>query len=482
MDTSRASTHSFLVSVVALIIGIASLAAAEVTFAQALPGAAASESAVTTGTPSTASDLPGSVTSTGAVPHLIVSANSSASATGGPSPTVSIGASALNSYNCGNGGSGLPCPSAQANLTYFLQVIPPASATSNFVTLNVFTSASVNATATAAQFDTAVAFAEAQLTVTQGQLNTLNTLVNYFAQAFDCAVETSATGGDCGVTGGVGAVNTSTFKPMTTITVFMPQVVKISMEVDGAAIVDGNLEAGGAASASGSLDPFFQVDPSTPNAAGYSLVFSPGIGNSLPVSTIEVPNVVGENQLTATTAIVSTGLTVGTLTSQSSNSVPAGNVISQSPSAGASVADGSAVSLVVSSGPAPLAVPNVVGSRQAAASSAITAAGLTLGTVTSQSSGSVATGVVISESPLAGTSVAAGSPVNLIVSSGPLRGDLNGDGVVNCADLAIIKSSFGKKVGQAGFDPRADVNGDGVVNIIDLSSEARLLPAGTVCN
>jgi Dockerin type I domain len=70
-----------------------------------------------------------------------------------------------------------------------------------------------------------------------------------------------------------------------------------------------------------------------------------------------------------------------------------------------------------------------------------------------------------------------------LTSMGPsIPGDLNGDGLVNCADLAIVKASFGKKVGQAGFDIRADVNGDGVVNILDLSAEARLMPAGTVCN
>jgi hypothetical protein len=63
-----------------------------------------------------------------------------------------------------------------------------------------------------------------------------------------------------------------------------------------------------------------------------------------------------------------------------------------------------------------------------------------------------------------------------------IPGDLNGDGVVNCADLAIIKASFGKSFGQAGFNIRADLNGDGVVNILDLSMEARLMPAGTVCN
>ena len=69
----------------------------------------------------------------------------------------------------------------------------------------------------------------------------------------------------------------------------------------------------------------------------------------------------------------------------------------------------------------------------------------------------------------------------LQVSKVPLLGDVNGDGVVNCADLAIVKAAFGKKTGQAGFDPRADVNGDGIVNILDLSTVARQLPVGTTC-
>jgi len=73
----------------------------------------------------------------------------------------------------------------------------------------------------------------------------------------------------------------------------------------------------------------------------------------------------------------------------------------------------------------------------------------------------------------------AGATVTMNVLAVP--GDLNGDGVVNCADLAIVKASFGKKTGQAGFDPRADVNGDGIVNILDLSTVARQLPAGKTC-
>jgi hypothetical protein len=65
-----------------------------------------------------------------------------------------------------------------------------------------------------------------------------------------------------------------------------------------------------------------------------------------------VPNVVGDTQAAATTAITGAGLVVGTVTSASSSTVPSGDVISQSPAAGTSVNVGSAVDLVISSGPA----------------------------------------------------------------------------------------------------------------------------------
>ena len=60
-------------------------------------------------------------------------------------------------------------------------------------------------------------------------------------------------------------------------------------------------------------------------------------------------------------------------------------------------------------------------------------------------------------------------------------GDLNGDGVVNCADLAIIKAALGTKVGDSGFDIRADVNGDGVVNAKDVAAFRRLVHREPEC-
>ncbi len=67
-------------------------------------------------------------------------------------------------------------------------------------------------------------------------------------------------------------------------------------------------------------------------------------------------------------------------------------------------------------------VANLVGQTQSAAVSAITAAGLSVGAITPQSSTTVPSGMVISQSPTSGTSVKAGSVVTLIVSSGPAAG------------------------------------------------------------
>ena len=77
-----------------------------------------------------------------------------------------------------------------------------------------------------------------------------------------------------------------------------------------------------------------------------------GSDDAEPVSVI-VPDVTGMIQSAAQTEIVDTGLTVGSVTIDHSDSVASGSVIRQNPAAGAQVDKGSAVNLVVSSGPAP---------------------------------------------------------------------------------------------------------------------------------
>jgi YVTN family beta-propeller protein len=63
-----------------------------------------------------------------------------------------------------------------------------------------------------------------------------------------------------------------------------------------------------------------------------------------------VPDLVGEKEIDATFALISAGLSLGTVTEEPSSSVPAGRVISQNPRANSYLGNEGAVDLVLSSG------------------------------------------------------------------------------------------------------------------------------------
>jgi hypothetical protein len=63
-------------------------------------------------------------------------------------------------------------------------------------------------------------------------------------------------------------------------------------------------------------------------------------------------------------------------------------------------------------------IPNTIGTSQSQAANAISEAGLNVGKVTSVPSATVGSGQVVSESPVAGSSVALGSSVDLVVADG----------------------------------------------------------------
>ncbi|MGQ9919430.1 MAG: PASTA domain-containing protein, partial [Bryobacteraceae bacterium] len=95
-----------------------------------------------------------------------------------------------------------------------------------------------------------------------------------------------------------------------------------------------------------------------------------------------VPNVTGQTQVEAEAAINGVlGLSVGTVTQACSDTVPAGEAISQNPSAGSTVPCGTAVDLVISAGQP--TVPDVTNQSQTEAEAAINGVlGLSVGTVT----------------------------------------------------------------------------------------------------
>ena len=200
-------------------------------------------------------------------------------------------------------------------------------------------------------------------------------------------------------------------------TVAVPNVVGMTQASATSTITGTGLTVGAVTSQSSATVASGLVISESPTA-GTVVIFGSAV--SLVVSSgpvmVSVPNVVGLTQPAATSAITGAGLVLGTVTMASSATVPKGSVIAQSPVGGTSVAITSAVNLSVSTGPPPVAVPNVVGLTLADATTAITAAGLVLGTVKMARSDAVPSGSVISQSPAAGTSVARGSAVNLTVS------------------------------------------------------------------
>ena len=47
------------------------------------------------------------------------------------------------------------------------------------------------------------------------------------------------------------------------------------------------------------------------------------------------------------------------------------------------------------------------------------------------------------------------------------QGDINGDGIINAKDNAVIASAFGKRKGNEEYNSVADFNGDGTINAKD---------------
>jgi eukaryotic-like serine/threonine-protein kinase len=104
--------------------------------------------------------------------------------------------------------------------------------------------------------------------------------------------------------------------------------------------------------------------------------------------------------------------------SGTNSSVSKGEVYKQDPLAGSNVQKGDTITYWVSNGKPQASVPDLSTLTQAEAQAALTTAGLVLGTVSPQTSSSVPSGQVISQTPLAGTQVDKGSQVSIVVSSG----------------------------------------------------------------
>ncbi len=157
-------------------------------------------------------------------------------------------------------------------------------------------------------------------------------------------------------------------------------------------------------------------------------------------NTVVMPNLLGKTMTEAKIELKELSINITLKGSESSTQYAAGQIISQSVDGGTRVAVGSSVEVTIagsgSTGTSSdssssstsstttttdneITVPNVVGKDEATAKSAITAAGLTVGTVSESASDTVTAGLVISQTVAANTKVAKGTTVGIVLSSGP---------------------------------------------------------------
>jgi beta-lactam-binding protein with PASTA domain len=138
---------------------------------------------------------------------------------------------------------------------------------------------------------------------------------------------------------------------------------------------------------------------------------------SLGPPPVDVPSVVGKPVEKARDLLQQGDLTLTVSKRIYNDDLPAGSVISQDPATGR-LPQGSAVSVVLSQGPAPRPIPKVVGKDQALAQERLAGAGFNA-TIQEAFSDSVVDGRVISVSPDVGAMTAYGTTVTLTVSKGP---------------------------------------------------------------
>jgi beta-lactam-binding protein with PASTA domain len=172
-----------------------------------------------------------------------------------------------------------------------------------------------------------------------------------------------------------------------------------------------------------------------------TIVVSSGPGSAL------LPDVKGLSSAEAVRRLSKAGFKPS-LQSQASATFPSGKVISTEPPGDTDAQAGSPVTVLVSSGPAPVRVPEVTGESEAEAKASLRAVGLEPGTVTKQEAANAEAGKVLSQSPAAGESVPNGQRVSLVVAQASREVEVP-------RVVGKSEAQAAGELGQAGFKPKS---------------------------
>ena len=158
-------------------------------------------------------------------------------------------------------------------------------------------------------------------------------------------------------------------------------------------------------------------------------------------SKVRVPDVLGETRDQAVSELTAAGLKVNVVPVNSLE--PVDRVLATAPKPGTEVIVGTAVRINVSKGPKPIAVPNVIGMPFESAESTLQGAGFAVARQDVDDTDPA--GVVVGQSPAAGTQQGKGSVITLQVSKGPKTSQI--------PDVtSLTESDATAQLTQSGFD------------------------------
>lgn len=164
-------------------------------------------------------------------------------------------------------------------------------------------------------------------------------------------------------------------------------------------------------------------------------VFTLSPSTEIPDNSRKIPSLAGQSYDEAQDALLELDL-AATKSEESSDSIPPDQVIRTDPPSGTIVQPAEVIKVVVSTGPVPIAVPDVTNRPVADAQAAIAALGLEPGTVNRENSPNVPADVVIRTDPAAGATAHAGVTINIFISNGLVElTDLTGQSLTAATEL-----------------------------------------------
>jgi len=139
--------------------------------------------------------------------------------------------------------------------------------------------------------------------------------------------------------------------------------------------------------------------------------------SSIPV--VVVPDLKGDSLEQVATHLSKLGLTLEEAGDVYDPTLAVGTVVSQRPAAGKKVKAGRTIKLFLSSGTRKVLVPNLLGRPADQVEVVLLAEGLMLGKIEEAYSSETNSGIILSQNPLPGEEVAAGTSVEVSVSASP---------------------------------------------------------------